>query len=308
MVVSAKTATTGRGFMFSSFILPQIPMSRLLLLALLLFVPNAYAIDTFDRHTTFWLRQAVKNAQPTEELSSGQAATLKSLGRGLSPCVIVKTHSGHWAKALVAWGLKKGAEGKVTPVLFIERYVTYDNDRPDLALAAGKGVMLFPGYQFNFEIGQVVPAGQGGDVSFSDDKKLRAVAGSQMFGLNGSVLPPAEPGQKYDPTAHEGVLPPDFSGVWQVDADGRWQGQWKLIVEDDGTVQGTYTSDESKSVYPVRGQVTGLPHRMTLDIELANTSQSFEAFLWTKDKSTLAGITTLADRKFGFYAKRVKDE
>ena len=73
-------------------------------------------------------------------------------------------------------------------------------------------------------------------------------------------------------------------------------------------MQGSYLSDESKSVYPVRGQINGLPHRMTLDIELANALQSFEAFLWTKDKSTMAGTTTLAERKFGFYATRVKDE
>jgi hypothetical protein len=193
-------------------------------------------------------------------------------------------------------------------VLFIERYVTYDNDRPDLALASGKSVMLFPGFHFNFEIGQVVPAGQGGDVAFADDKKLRPVGAVQMFGLNGSVLPAAAPGEKHDPTAHEGVLPQDFSGVWQIDADGRWTGQWNLTVQDDGAVQGSYTSDESKSVYPVRGQVTGLPHRMTLDVELANTTQSFEAFLWTKDKSTMAGITMLAQRKFGFHARRLKEE
>lgn len=283
-------------------------MNRILFVLLCL-VPTtrSYAIDAFDRHTTFWLRQAVKDAQPLAELTSGQAASWKTLGRGLSPCVIVKTHSGHWAKALLAWGLKRGDEGKISPVLFIERYVTYDNDRPDLALASGKGVMLFAGFEYNFEIGQVVPAGQGGDVVFGEDKKLRPLAGAQIFGLNGSVLPSPAAGEKYDPTAHEGVLPRDFSGVWQVDADGRWTGQWNLLVEEDGAVQGSYTSDESKSVYPVRGQVTGLPHRMTLDIELANTTQSFEAFLWTKDKSTMAGVSTLAERKFGFYAKRVKE-
>jgi hypothetical protein len=269
---------------------------------------SAWSLDTFDRHVTFWLRQAVKDTQPIAELTSGQAASWKSLGRGFSPCVIVKTHSGHWTKALVAWGLKRGDEGKVAPVLFIERYVTYDNDRPDLALASGKGVMLFPGFHFNFEIGQVVPEGQGGDVVFGEDKKLRPVGGAQVFALNGSLLPPAEAGEKYDPTAQEGVRPRDFAGTWQVDADGRWAGQWILIVEEDGAVQGSYVSDESKSVYPVRGQVSGLPHRMTLDVELANTTQSFEAFLWTKDKSTMAGMTTLAERKFGFYAKRVKGE
>src|SRR5262249_33250301 len=163
----------------------------------------------------------------------------------------------------------------------------------DLAMASGKSVMLFAGFQFNFEIGQIVPDGQGGDIIFGDDKKLRSLGEAKIFALNGSALPPAEAGEKYDPATHEGVEPRDFAGTWQVNADGRWTGQWNLIVEDDGAVQGSYTSDDSKSVYRVRGQVTGLPHRMTLDIELANTTQSFEAFLWTKDKSAMAGITTL---------------
>lgn len=268
----------------------------------------AMAVDIFDRHTTFWLRRATQQAQPLADVTSGQAASWKSLGRGFSPCAVIKTHNGHWTKALLGWGLKKGDDGKITPVLLIERYVTYDNDRPDSALAAGKNVMLFAGYQFNFEIGQVVPEGQGGDVTFGEDKKLRPVGAVQIFSLNGSALPPAEGGEKYDPNAHEGVQPRDFAGQWQLDADGRWAGQWNLQVEEDGSVQGTYTSDETKSSYPLRGQVSGLPHRMTLDVDLANTTQSFEAFLWTKDKSIMAGVTTLVERKFGFYARRLKDQ
>src|SRR5690606_10106428 len=116
-----------------------------LLAALVLFstAGSALALDVFDRHTTYWLRQAVKDAMPLEEVSSGQAASWKTLGRNFGPCVIVRTRNGHWAKALLAWGLKKAEDGQRAPVLFIERYVTYDNDRPDLALASGKSVMLF---------------------------------------------------------------------------------------------------------------------------------------------------------------------
>lgn len=282
-----------------------------ILLALMLAVAAgnvALGVDVFDRHTTFWLREAVKKNEAIKELSSGQAASLKSLARGVSsPCVIVKTNNGHWAKVLLSWGLRKGTDGNRLPVLLIERYVTYDNDRTDLALAAGKNVMLFPGYQFNFEIGQVVPESQGGDVVFGDDKKLRPVGNATLHGLNGSALPPSGEGEKYDPTDHEGVVSRDFSGNWRVNADGRWLGQLSLIVDEDGNAQGNYISDESKSSYPVRGQVSGLPHRLTLDIELANTTQIFEGFLWTKDKSTMAGVTVLAERKFGFYATRIKD-
>ncbi len=277
--------------------------------ALLIPVRQIEALDRFDRHTTFWLKEAVKNSTPRSELSSGQAASLKTLGGGSSsPCLIVKTNQGHWTKALVSWGVRRGADNTLTPVLLIERYVTYDNDRPDLALAAGKGVMLFAGFQFNFEIGQVVPDGQGGDIVLGEDKRLRPVGQAQIFALDGSALPPAEQGEKYDPTAHEGVSPRDFSGDWKINADGRWQGTCSLVIDEEGNAQGSYVSDQSKSVYPVRGQISGLPHRLTFDVELANTTQSFEAFLWTKDKSTMAGTTTLAERKFGFYATRLKSD
>jgi hypothetical protein len=277
------------------------------LLALLAIGPAraSLAVDAFDRHTTFWLRQAVKNAEPLKELSSGQAAAWKQIGPGIgSPCVVVKTNNGHWAKALVSWGLRKSGD-KLVPVVVLDRYVTYDNDRRDVALAAGKNVMLFPGFYFNFEIGQVVPEGQGGDVLFTDARKLQPAGSAELYGLNGPALPPAD-SQQPDPNDHEGVLPRDFAGNWKVQADGRWNGVWQLAVDDDGNVQGSYTSDDTKSVYPLVGQVTGAPHRMTLEVELANTTQTFEAFLWTKDKSAMAGSTVLADRKFGFYALRIK--
>ena len=276
-------------------------------LCLLAATSPVWAVDAFDRHTTFWLRQAVKEKEPLKDLTSGQAAVWKLIGPGISgPCLVVKTNNGHWAKALLSWGLRKSGD-KVTPVLVIDRFVTYDNDRRDVALAAGKNVMLFPGFYFNFELGQVVPEGQGGDVLFTDARKLQAAGKAEMFGLNGSALPPSDD-EKYDPNDHEGVVPRDFSGNWRVNADGRWNGVWQLIADSDGNVQGNYISDDTKSVYMFSGQVTGLPHRMTLEVELANTTQTFEAFLWTKDKSTIAGTTILADRKFGFYATRIKDD
>jgi hypothetical protein len=270
--------------------------------------PAAWAVDAFDRHTTLWLRQAIKQKEPLAEVTSGQAASWKQLGPGIdSPCVIIKTNNGHWTKALLSWGLRKSGDKRV-PVLVIDRYVTYDNDRRDVALAAGRNVMLFPGFYFNFEIGQVVPEGHGGDVLFTEASKLLPAGAAQIFGQSGSALPPPSDETKHDPNDHEGVLPRDFSGNWRVFADGRWNGVWQLRASDDGTVRGTHTSDDTKSVYTFFGQVSGAPHRMTADLELANATQSFEAYLWTKDKSVMAGTTVLADRKFGFYAVRIKDE
>jgi hypothetical protein len=282
-------------------------MHRTCLLLCVLWASPLWAIDAFDRHTTSWLREAVKEKEPLTELSSGQAAAWKLLGPGVEgPCVVVRTSGGHWTKALLSWGLRKSGDERVS-VLVIDRYVTYDNDRRDVALAAGKNVMLFPGFYFNFEIGQVVPEGQGGDVLFTAAGKLQPAGSARLFGLDGSALPPADK-TRPDPLDHEGVLPRDFSGTWHVNADGRWRGLLQLSVTDEGSLQGSYTSEESQSVYPVTGRVSGAPHRAALEVELANTVQSFEAFLWTKDKSTMAGTTLLADRKFGFYALRVNEE
>jgi hypothetical protein len=270
----------------------------------LLTASPVWAVDAFDRPTLRALQQAVKEAEPLEGLSSGQAAELEVLGAGVtSPCIIVKTDQGNWAKALVGWGLRKG-EGKPVPVLMLERYVTYDSGRPGQTVAAGKDVMLFAGFGFNFDIGQVVPAKQGADVEFAADRRLTPAGEAEMYGLDGKLLAQQEPQRRIDPNDHQGVLARDFSGLWKLNADGRWQGLLELIVEDDGSVDGQYLSNETKSTYPIVGKVDNPAHRMILEIELVNSVQSFEAFLWTTDKSTMAGTTTMADRKFGFYAVR----
>ena len=263
-----------------------------------------WAVDAFDRPTLRALQQAAKDAEPLDSLSSGQAAELEVLGAGVtSPCIIVKTDQGNWAKVLLGWGLRKG-EGKPVPVLMLERYVTYDSGRPGQTVAAGKDVMLFAGFGFNFDIGQVVPAKQGADVEFTDERRLAPAGEAEVFGFDGKLLAAQAPRRQVDPHDHQGVLPRDFSGLWKLNADGRWQGMLELIVDDDGNVDGQYLSNETQSTYPIAGKVENPDHRMILEIELVNSVQSFEAFLWTTDKSTMAGTTTMADRKFGFYAVR----
>lgn len=264
----------------------------------------AFGADAFDRQTSQKIQAAVAGKQTSGELSQSQANKLKPLAAGVEGTyVVVKTDDGNLAKALLTWGYRKGAE-KPIPVLLINRYVTYDKERGDSTVAAGKDVMLFPGFQFNFDIGQVVPKDQGGDVEITDKGVLKTLGGTELFPLDGPQGTPAKAAEKNDPLDHEGVLPRDFSGTWKVHADGRWQGRWELTVDEDGNARGTYVSDETQSSYPVTGKVSGLPHLLKLNVTLANASQAFEAYLWTKDKSTMAGSFTLASRPFGFYAVR----
>jgi len=267
---------------------------------------DAQALDAFDRHTSVWLRSAVKDAMPMVEATQKQIEDLKRLDANTeNPCVIIRTNGGNLAKALVSWGLRR-TKDKVVPVLLLERYVTYTNGRNDTTSAAGANVMLFPGFAFNFDIGQVVPLDGGADLVYTEAKSLKPVDKAELFGLSGSIVPKAVAGQ-FDPNANQGVVPEDFAGSWKLNTDGRWQADLQLAVDDEGTVTGKYVSADTKSSYPVDGKITKtVPHRVKFMIDFGNSKQEYEAFLWTKDKSTLAGSTQIDTQRFGFVANREK--
>ena len=271
---------------------------------------TAMAADVFERHQARLVKSLVEDGEASKQLQMQEASKLKPLAATISsPCIVVRTDEGGYAKLLVAWGLKKGKSAeKPTPVLLIERYVTYRGDRLDLTSATGKDVMLFPGFGFNLDIGQVVPEGQGEDIVFTADGDLVPAANTKLVPLNGSQLPPAEKTTQKDPNAHEGVLAEDFTGTWKLNADGRWLGEMELKVTEGGRASGSFISDESKNSYEVSGQTGGTPHNLKLEVFLANTQLSVDGYLWTKDKSQMAGTVTMTGRKFGFVATRVKSE
>lgn len=278
----------------------------LIWLTLLTVVGSAEAADVFERHRSDALRKVVDTAPELESLSLDKAIMLKSLSSTItSPCVVVRTNDGNLAKAQLAWGFRKGPDGKAVPVLLIERYVTYRSDREDVAAASGRDVMLFAGFALNLDIGQIVPDGQGGDITLTSESILKPLDDARLYGLDGSQLPEDDDAVAGgNPRDHEGVLPRDFAGKWKVSVDGRWRGEWDLKFVGRGRVQGKYVSDDSRSSYDLTGRVAALPHNLKLDLQLDNATQTFDAFLWTKDKSTMVGTTTLSGRKFGFHAVR----
>ncbi|MBI1900828.1 MAG: hypothetical protein HYS13_06920 [Planctomycetia bacterium] len=269
--------------------------------ALLVAAAPALGLDTFDRHTAYWLDQVTKKGTAVAEMSSRQAAELKFLGPDVSaPCVVVRTGDGNVAKALVSFGFRK-SDPKPVPVVVIERFVTYDRDRPNIALAAGKNVMLFPGFQFDLDIGQVVPDKLGGDLSFNDQRRLLPLGEAKLFGLSGSALPAAD--EASEPSAGPGVLPRDFAGTWIVDADGRLKGKWTLAVDDEGNVDGQHLSDETQSTFTLSGKITE-GNRLQCEVQFANAAQAFDLYLWTGHKTHMAGTTLQQDRKLGVFAVR----
>lgn len=269
-----------------------------------------YAADVFERHGAPLVKRLAEDGDAVKLLTMQDASKIKPLAPTIgSPCLVAKTDEGSYAKLLVSWGLKKGKNTeKPMPVLLIERYVVYRGDRLDLTSATGKDVMLFPGFTFNLDIGQVVPEGQGGDIIFTIDGELIPADNAKLVVLNGSQLPPMEKGSRRNPQDHEGVVGEDFTGTWKLNADGRWLGELDLKVTDGGKATGSFISDESKNSYEVTGQVGGTPHNLKLEVFLANTQLSIDGYLWTKDKSQMAGTVTMTGRKFGFVATRATSE
>lgn len=270
--------------------------------------PQHLLADAFDDHTAYWLRRGTEGATPFDTLSMRDALRLKPISpRSTSPCLVIRTGEDNWAKAIVTWGFRKGKDDRI-PVVVIERYVTYRGDRENLTSAQGGNVMLFPGFGFNFDIGQVVPVGigQGEDIVALDQGDLKSAGDARLYGLDGPSIPVQERRKYPDPDAHPGVLPTDFAGRWQVYIDGRWTGRWELDVEDR-RIFGRFTSDDTQSVYEISGKILGLPHNAKLNIELANAAQTVDAFLWTRDKSAMAGTVVMADRRIGFYALRIRE-
>jgi len=270
----------------------------------------ALALDEFDRHTSGYLKQAAEKHAAVATLSSAQATKLKTLGRRVEhACVIVRTTDGNWAKALVSWGFRKAKDAKgkdsLVPIAVLERYVTYDGGRGDVTLAHGRNVMLFPNYEFDVDIGQVVPTGTGADLKFTPERLLASLGTAKLHPLDGSALPPTPP-DKYDPQDHPEVRPRDFAGAWRVNADGRWIGWWEIEIDGEGMVSGRYTSEETKATFPLRGRIaeTDIRHRLRFEVEFAAASQQYDLYLWTTDKSMMAGTTTLINRTFGVVAER----
>ena len=264
------------------------------------------AIDVFDRHGAAVLKQVVEAGTAQTEFTQAQATKLKPLARDVeSTCFIVETNGGNLAKVLVSWGFRKQPQTeKPTPVLMLDRFVTYEQGRGDTSIANGVNVMVFPGFQFDFDLGQIVPAGFGADIELTDKGVIRCLDSVKLYPVNGSQLPVVEEVAPIKKNA-ELIQPEDFTGIWKVDGDGRWVGEWDLNVNEQGQATGKFLSAETKSSYPIVGQIGSVPHQIRLQIQFNNAIQVVEAYLWTKDKSKLAGSFSLAGRKFGISATRL---
>ncbi len=246
-------------------------------------------------------RLSIRSIEAMPEVVRGERAAF----------IVVATEDGNLAKLLVAPGLRRqpgaGRKGELAPVLQIERFETIDGGDRVARKARGRDVLLFDGFEFDLDTGQVVPPGFGGDVGYSlkgnDGPELTALGKGRLFPIERPiVLPAAGPGQ---PSPGLAVVPADFNGRYTLVANGQTSGALELSVDGGGDISGRFRSDRNGSVYPVTGKVAAdLPRRIEFEIKFPRTRQNYEGLLWTEDKNVFAGTARIVEHPYSFVAVR----
>ncbi len=280
--------------------------------------------DEFDRlegEALFGVPES-KDAKSPKMLSMGDLDSLPTVLRdSRSALLIVKTDQGNLSRLLVTPGLRKpliegaameamkkeGKEPKLLPVVALDRFDTFDASNRAARLARGKDLMLFDGFQFDLDSGQVVPEGQGGDLQFvvkgEGGPRLVPVGKSAFFTL--TKLPAQVAKGAPRPSIGRAVFPADFNGRYQLVANGQWSGVLDLKVGDDKSVKGRFRSDLNGASYAVEGEVgVDVPQKITFRVDFPRTHQDYEGLLWTEGKGAMAGTATMMNRSFGFFAIR----
>jgi hypothetical protein len=255
-------------------------------------------------------RQADAHGQEAYSLSRLEA--MPSVLRGESgTLVVIMTDQGNATKMLVSLGMRKvnpsEKQGPLVPVLILERYETIDAGDRRSVKARGKELMLFDGFQFDLDTGQVVPPGMGGDITFSgvgpDGPMLARVGKYPLYAVDKPLpVSASTPGR---PSAGRVILPSDYAGRYQLIANGQWSGALELNVDAAGAVSGQFRSDLNGSVYGVTGQVAmDGPKKILFDVQFPQARQSYEGLLWTEGKNAFAGTLSMLERPYSFVAIR----
>lgn len=253
-----------------------------------------------------------KTAKQQASLTIGELDALPSVLRdSRAALLIARTGEGNLTRLLVSPALRKPATGSGPPisVLTLERFDTFESGNLATRLARGKDVLLFAGFQYDLDSGQVVPEGQGGDLRFeaaSDGKaspRLVAIGEAKLYTLTEPVALATV--DRSRPSLGRTVLASDFAGRFRLFANGQWSGLLDLKVDPAGLVSGQFRSDLNGTSYSVNGQVAAdVPHKISFTISYPRTKQDFEGLLWTEGKGAMAGTLTMLDRVFGFFAVR----
>lgn len=174
-------------------------MCRFLLACLLgLAAPSLLLADAFDRYTNPLLLK-VPAAEGVKELTQLTPALMADFDRVLpgitGAMIVVRTNEDRWAKLIVQAARHKVGEGQTTPILLIDRFVTFKEGQERTVQVSGKNVFLFPGFRFHLDIGQVVPDPLTADLRFvsAEGKSYLETVGKAKMYLLTKPLPGATP-------------------------------------------------------------------------------------------------------------------
>lgn len=271
-------------------------------------LPLSFATaDDFELYTNLVLGKVASSdgAAQVEKIALSDLFKAKPVLANENGCfVVVRTDEGNWAKLVLKYSFRKHADGEV-PLVLIQRYQCLRPGTESGRLAAGKDAHLFDGFQFNLDIGQVVPEGGGGDIAFHRAGEsggfLKPIGKAKLYVINKPLVqaPKDQNGPSVGPVVAE-----DFTGKFQLVANGKWSGQLTLQATKSGDVTGSYVSDQTGADYPVKGFVARPTHHIKFTVELPMARQEFDGRLWTQGKNALAGTMTLSGSEFGFVAVR----
>jgi hypothetical protein len=290
------------------------PRLRIFLLVLaLLTVPRSARADAFDNYINKVLTK-VPDAVGVKEMKRLTPGIIADNGQVLAhtagALIVVKTNDGRWSKLLVQAARQKVADNSTVPILLIERFVTYKEGEERAIQVEGKNVRLFDGFQFNLDIGQVVPAGVGGDIRFFVDKGKHAtetVAKAKLYLL---TKPMPEAASKNSAKVEIGKTfhARYFTGDYKLFDDGRRSGTLHLKVGEKNEVTGAYYSGTDGNKYEVVGKVGTPPNSITFTIVFPRTRQTFKGYMFTGDGKAITGYSQLQERETGFYALRMEEK
>ena len=221
----------------------------------------------------------------------------------------MKTDQGNLARLLVSPAFRKqpGNQAKPLPVLMLERFDTFESGNLSTRLAHGKELLLFDGFQFDLDSGQVVPEDQGGDLKFeaaNGSPSLVALGSVEISTLKRAPVTTKEEAAG-GPSTGRAVLATDYAGRFRLYANGQWSGTLDLKVDPQGAISGRFRSDLNGTSYEVDGQVAReIPPRAEFTIRFPRSRQEFDGHLWTEGKGAMAGTLRMLDRSYGFFAIR----
>ncbi len=282
-------------------------------LVALLIVASTAGGDEIDRLAGETLEQILKSpdSKPLSRLSVAEITGLPGVLHDTRAALLVATTDrGNLARMLVSVALRKppGGGGEPVPVLVLERFDTFEAGQADNRLARGRDLILFDGFRFDLDAGQVVPDGQGGDLQFqamdARNGSLTTLGTARLFAVSG--LPAARAAvASTAPTPGRTVVPGDFAGRYRLFANGLWSGVLELKVGAEGAVSGEFRSDLNGTAYPVTGRVAAdVPHKVAFRVAYPRVRQDFEGLLWAEGKGAMAGTLTMLDHAYGFFALR----